>query len=144
MSSIYRIAGIDVHKKMLAVVVADVAAAGEWQWEQKMFGTLDSDLRALAAWLAEREVREAAMESTPEYWIPVWRALEGQCVLDLAQAQSKRAPQGRKLDFADAERLVRRLVAGELVLSFVPDVEQRLWRTATRARHQLTSERVRL
>jgi len=25
----YRIAGIDVHKKMLAVVIADVATAGE-------------------------------------------------------------------------------------------------------------------
>ena len=28
----YRIAGIDVHKRMLAVVVADVAVAGRYQW----------------------------------------------------------------------------------------------------------------
>ena len=40
--------------------------------------------------------------------------------LPLAQAQSNRAPRGRKRDFADAERLVRRLVAQELILSFVP------------------------
>jgi hypothetical protein len=32
-------------------------------------------------------------------------------MLHLAQAQSNRAPQGRKNDFADAERLVKRLVA---------------------------------
>jgi hypothetical protein len=52
----------------------------------------------------------------------------------LAQAQSNRAPQGRKNDFADAERLVKRLVAHELVLSCVPDPEQRLWRTLTRTK----------
>src|SRR5256886_15094830 len=62
----------------------------------------------------------------------------------LAQAQSNRARQGRKNDFADAERLVKRLVANELTLSFVPDPEQRLWRTVTRMKYQLTRNRVQL
>jgi transposase len=44
----------------------------------------------------------------------------------------------------DAERLVKRLVANELTLSFVPDAEQRLWRTVTRRKYQLTREHVRL
>lgn len=65
-------------------------------------------------------------------------------MLHLAQAQSNRAPRGRKNDFADAERLVKRLVAHELILSFVPDSEQRLWRTVTRTRYQLTRNRVQL
>jgi hypothetical protein len=39
---------------------------------------------------------------------------------------------GRKKDFPDAERLVKRLVAQELTLSYVPDTEQRLWRTVIR------------
>jgi hypothetical protein len=34
--------------------------------------------------------------------------------------------------FADGERMVKRLVAQELILSFVPDPDQRLWRTVTR------------
>ena len=38
----------------------------------------------------------------------------------------------------------RRHVAGELIVSFVPDAEQRLWRTMTRSQHQLTRDRVRL
>lgn len=42
------------------------------------------------------------------------------------------ARQGRKEDFGDAERLVKRLAAHELILSFVPGPEQRLWRTLTR------------
>ncbi len=62
--------------------------------------------------------------------------------LHLAQAQSNRGAQGRKRDFPDAERLVRRLVWQELVLSLVPDAEQRLWRTRMRRKYQLTRSRV--
>lgn len=140
----YRIAGIDVHKKMLAVVVRDGVSETEGPWERAKFGTLSSELRRLAAWLAERGVQEVVMESTAQYWKPVWHELEGQCRMYLAQAQSNRAPRGRKGDFVDAERLVRRHIAGELILSFVPDAEQRLWRTMSRTKHQLTRDRVRL
>jgi transposase len=64
--------------------------------------------------------------------------------LHLAQAQSNHGPRGRKKDFPDAERLVKRLVAHELTLSFVPDVTQRLWRSVTRRKFQLTCNRVQL
>src|SRR5207245_261958 len=99
------------------------------------------------------------MESTAQYWKPVWGALEqywkptGQKregtgpmsgTLHLAQAQANRGPRGRKKDFPDAERLVKRLVANELSLSFVPDAEQRLWRTVMRRKYQLTRNRVQL
>ena len=144
MESSYRVVGIDVHKSMLAVVVSDVGRAGEFQFEQRKFGASPSELRALAGWLKERDVREAVMESTAQYWKPVWHELEGQCELFQAPAQSNKAPKGRKRDFADAERLLRRHVAGELILSFVPNPEQRLWRLMTRSRHQLTRDRVRI
>jgi transposase len=144
METTYKVAGIDVHKKMLAVVISDVAQPGEWHFERRKFGTDPSELHALAAWLAEWNVQEAVMESTAQYWKPVWQALEGQCRLQLAQAHSNRAPKGRKRDFADAERLVRRHVAGELILSFVPEPKQQLWRTRTRTKQQLTRDRVRL
>lgn len=144
MESTYKIAGIDVHKKMLAVVVTDAGQPGEWHFERRKFGSGDAELRALAAWLQEAGVAEAVMESTAQYWKPVWQALEGQLNLYLAQAHSNRAPKGRKQDFADAERLVRRHIAGELILSFVPDPEQRLWRIMTRTRQQLLRDRVRL
>ena len=144
MNENYKVAGIDVHKSMLAVVVTDAAAQGEFRFERRKFGTVDSELTDLCRWLAQHEVREAVMESTAQYWKPVWRQLEGQCGLYLAQAFSNRAPRGRKRDFQDAERLVRRHVAGELILSFVPDAEQRMWRTLTRTKHQITRDRVRL
>ena len=80
----------------------------------------------------QRGVQEVAMESTAEYWKPVWMELEGQCRLNLAQAWSNRGPKGRTFDFRDAKRIVRRLLSGELILSYVPEPEQRLWRTLTR------------
>jgi transposase len=154
----YRIAGIDVHKRMLAVVVADVAVDGEYVFERRTVGTTPEQLRGLAAWLVEREVDEVVMESTAQYWRPVWEVLERWWqparrspaaapttgALHLAQAQSNHGPRGRKQDFPDAERLVKRLVAHELTLSFVPDVTQRLWRTVTRRKYQLTCNRVQL
>ncbi len=39
---------------------------------------------------------------------------------------------------------MKRLVAHELTLSFVPDVTQRLWRTVTRRKYQFTCNRVQL
>jgi transposase len=144
MENAYWVAGIDVHKRMLAVVVSDAAREGAFHFQQRKFGTTASELKELQAWLSEQGVREAVMESTAQYWKPVWQQLEGHCQLYLAQAHSNKAPRGRKRDFADAERLLRRHVAGELILSFVPDAEQRLWRTMTRSKHQLTRDRVRI
>ena len=39
---------------------------------------------------------------------------------------------------------MKRLVAQELTLSFVPDAEQRLWRTVMRRKYQITRSRVQL
>ena len=74
----YRIAGIDVHKKMLAVVVSDVEVDGEYQFERRMFGSNPEQLRSLAAWLLEQDIEESVMESTAQYWKPVWGALPPQ------------------------------------------------------------------
>ena len=121
---------------MLAVVIADVAVEGEYQFERRKVGTSPSEMCRLADWLVAEQVEEVVMESTAQYWRPVWATLEqrwrpkrlqegagarsGQ--LHLVQAQSNRGAAGRKKDFPDAERLVKRLAAQELRLSFVPDV----------------------
>ena len=72
----YRIAGVDVHKKMLAVVVADVEGESEYQFERRQFGTTPEHLRLLSEWFVELQVEEVVMESTAQYWKPVWGALE--------------------------------------------------------------------
>lgn len=154
----YRIAGIDVHKRMLAVVTSDVESGREHDFERRKVAATPDQLRGFAQWCVEQQVQEVVMESTAQYWKPAWEALEQYWLpygdpasgtsraprLHLAQAKSNRAPQGRKNDFADAERLVKRFVAQELTLSFVPSPEQRLWRTVTHRKHQLTRDKVRL
>jgi transposase len=147
------IAGIDVHKRVLMVVVGTVcgAAADDGseprepiRFVQRRFGTTTSELLHLLAWLQQHGAQEVVMESTAQYWKPVWLVLERHFRLRLAQAWSNRAPRGKKTDFKDAQRLVRRHAAGELTLSFVPDAEQRQMRTVTRRRTQLTRDRVRI
>ena len=147
----YKVAGIDIHKKVLMVVVASAGeevpdVAGEaLEFECRRFGAGAGERKHLVSWLQERNVSEVVMESTAQYWKPVWLDLEPHFgKLHLAQAHSNRAPKGRKNDFPDAKRLTRRLLAGELMLSFVPDAVQRTWRTVTRGKLQLVRDRVRL
>jgi hypothetical protein len=105
----YRIAAIDVHKKMLAVVVSDVDVESEYTFERRKFSNPEQ-LRSMAAWLLEQEAEEVVMESTAQYWKPVWESLERYwkpvCgkrerakrksgTWHLAQALSNRGRQGR-------------------------------------------------
>ena len=93
----YRIAGVDVHKKMLAVVVADVEIDGDFHFERQKAGTTPSDLRGLADWLVEHEVEEVVMESTAQYWRPVWEALEQHWRPDAVRETARRGSRARSI-----------------------------------------------
>lgn len=136
------IAAIDVHKCVLMVVLIDAEQATVRI--KKRFQTTGPELNKLKLWLQQNGVTEVVMESTAQYWRPVWNALEASLPLYLAQAWSNRAPRGKKNDFKDAERLGRRYIAGELTLSFVPDAKLRELRECTRRRKQLVKGSVRI
>lgn len=130
------LAGIDVHKKMLAVVVRR-QLKDQIEYIKKRFGTTRQEILALAAWLQHEQVSEVVMESTAQYWRPVWYGLEPHFKLHLTHPLKTRAPRGRKTDFRDAQRLADRWASGYLEESFVPDAEQRSWRQLTRTRVHL-------
>lgn len=137
METVYRVlAGIDVHKKMLAVVVRQ-ETEGQPVYEQRRFGTTRSEIEHLAAFLLQHRVSEVVMESTAQYWRPVWQGLEPHMKLHLCHPLKTRGKRGRKNDLRDARRLVDRLHSGDLEDSFVPEIEQREWRLLTRARVDL-------
>jgi transposase len=137
MEPIYRcVAGIDVHKKMLAVVVRR-ERDGKTEYEKRRFGTTHQEIEHLAGWLQHQQVREVAMESTAQYWRPVWYGLEGLFEQHLCHPLRTLAPRGRKRDFRDAQRLADRWWAGDLEDSFIPGAEQRSWRWLTRTRVQM-------
>ena len=60
----YKIAGIDVHKKVLMVVVID-ATTPEEKPERRRFATMPSDLRRLSNWFREQGVQEAVIVRRP-------------------------------------------------------------------------------
>ena len=57
----YRMAGIDVHKKMLAVAVSNVEVESEYQFERRMFGSSPDQLRSLAEWLLKQTFPTSAL-----------------------------------------------------------------------------------
>jgi hypothetical protein len=81
----YKVAGIDVHKKVVMVVVID-RHNPDAKLERRRFLTMPSELQQLSAWLQDRGVEEVAMESTAQYWRSVWMELEPHMRLHLAQA----------------------------------------------------------
>src|SRR4051812_23017849 len=63
------LAGVDVHKKMLAVVVGQVEERS-MQVERAKFGTTTEDLELLGDWLQARGAEEVVMESTGQSYGP--------------------------------------------------------------------------
>ena len=94
-----RVAGIDVHKKVVWVAVRlPGEAPGERTVVIKRFKTFWRPLTKMAAWLAELGVTDAALESTGVYWWPVYHALAGAgievCVCNAAHMRNVPDPVG--------------------------------------------------
>jgi hypothetical protein len=53
---LYKIAGIHIHKRMLAVVVADIGGEGEYEFERRKFRSGGEQLRVLAEWMVANEI----------------------------------------------------------------------------------------
>lgn len=143
MESIFNVvAGLDIHKTVVVVVLHN--AEPDCEYASGVFGTTQAGLRELVGFLRQYNVTDVAMESTAQYWRPVWMTLENEFSLTLAQARSTRARRGRKWDKADAQRIARRLLAGDLTISFVPSPEQRDWRLLSRTQVAMRESMVRL
>ena|SRR5207249_11199829 len=79
----YRIAGIDVHKKKLAVVVADVEVEDEYQFERRWYGSNPEQLRVLSDWLIEQQVEEVVWNQPRNIGSPFgerWSGIGSRCV----------------------------------------------------------------
>ncbi len=82
-----------------------------------------------------------AMESTGDYWRPVYHVREGRGELLLVNAGHIKHVPGRKTDVNDAEWIADLLRHGLLRASFVPPRPQRALRDLTRQRSNLIRER---
>lgn len=84
------------------------------------------------------------MESSGEYWRPVFNILEGNFEVMLVNARHMKAVPGRKTDIKDSQWIAELLQHGLLRPSFIPPVEQRDLRDLTRHRSNFIRERVNL
>jgi len=70
----YTIAAIDIHKKVLMVVVASMAdevadaMGAAVEFACRKFGSGASERNHLVSWLQQHQVREVVMESTAQYF----------------------------------------------------------------------------
>jgi transposase len=139
-----RVAGLDVHKKTVTATRMRITTDERLQWETETFGTTTPELLQLHDWLLAWECTHVAMESTGEYWKPVYNVLEDSFELLVVNATHVHRVPGRKTDVTDSEWLAELQLHGLLKASFVPPKPQRALRELTRYRTRLVQERVRV
>ena len=139
-----RVAGLDVHKKTVVACRMRVTDDKRLEWETGTFGTMMADLLKLHDWLSAWEVQQVAIESTADYWKPVFNILEAGFEVILVNAKHVQKVPGRKTDASDAEWLAELMLHGLLKASFIPPKPQRELRELTRYRTTLVQERTRI
>jgi len=133
-----RCAGLDIHKKTVTACRRNAK-----EQEVKTFGTTTPDLLELVDWLLEWECTHVAMESTGDYWKPIYNLLEGSFQILLVNAKHVKHVPGRKTDIGDAQWLAELMQYGLLKASFIPPSGQRDLRDLTRYRTKQVQERAR-
>jgi len=135
-----RVAGLDVHKKIIVASVVLEDSEGQLFEETREFGTLPRDLDLLRDWLSELQIEITVMESTGVYWKDIHAVLE-KANLSVLVANAKHIKQvsGRKTDTTDSQWLAYLARCGLLVgKSFIPEKPLRELRLLTRYRIKLT------
>jgi len=139
------VAGVDVHKEILAITVLIGAADEVPREEQFECSTFTDDLMACGLKLKEMGVTDVAMESTGIYWKPVfnvWNPLGLKVIVGNA-THIKNVP-GRKTDMNDSRWIAELHRYGLIRASFIPDGEFQRIRLLSRHRTNLTEDLTRV
>jgi transposase len=139
-----RCAGVDIHKRTVVACRVVLTDDGEWLRETRSYGTTSEELLRLADWLAAGGCTHVGLESTGEFWKPVFNLLESSFEVWLLNAQHIQAVPGRKTDVRDAEWIADLLRHGLVRPSFIPPRPQRELRELTRHRTNFVRERATL
>lgn len=135
------VAGVDVHKDILAITVMIGEEGEEPRVEHYECSTMTDDLKAMGVTLKELGVTDVAMESTGVYWKPVYNVWEplGLNVI-IGNASHIKGIPGRKTDTKDSEWIAQLHRFSLIKPSFVPEgVYQRL-RLLSRHRTNLVGD----
>ena len=135
--------GIDVHQKTIVCCILDGPLdTNKPKKSYKIFGTRTSELRKALEWLEENEVTDIFMESTGQYWVPVFNIFsEGNFNMILANPEHIKNVPGRKTDMKDAEWIAQLGRVGLIQNSYIPAPEVMELRLMTRRRQSYTQKR---
>jgi transposase len=138
-----RVAGLDVHKKVVWVAVRlPGSRPGERTVTVKRYRTFWRELTKMTAWLTGLGVTDAALESTGVYWWPVYHALaQAGIEVCVCNAAHMRNVPGRKRDVADCQWIAELHEHGLLRPSFIPTAAVAELRARTRYRKKLIEQR---
>ena len=135
--------GIDVHQKTIVCCILDGPLdTNRPKKIQKTFGTRTHELQQALEWLVEHGVTDVFMESTGQYWVPIFNIFsDGPFHMTLANPQHIKNVPGRKTDMKDAEWIAQLGRCGLIQASYLPDLEVMELRLMTRRRQSYMQKR---
>jgi len=132
--------GVDVHNKFILATIL----SSDGLKLQDRFGTSLEDLLKFKIWLKESGCHKVALESTGNYWLPIYHVLEGSVNFILANAYQIKHIPGRKTDTLDSEWIAEICLKNLITPSRIFTKDHRELRSLTRARESLIKVRTKI
>lgn len=135
--------GIDVHQKSIVCCILDGPLdTNRPKKIEKTFGTRTYELRQARDWLNDHHVSDVFMESTGQYWLPIFNIFsDAPFRMILANPQHIKNVPGRKTDTKDAEWIAQLGRFGLIQASYIPDHDVMELRLMTRRRQSYMQKR---
>ena len=132
--------GVDVHNKFIMATIL----SSDGLKLQNRFETSLEDLLKFKSWLKENGCHKVALESTGNYWLPIYHVLEGHVNFILANAYQIKHIPGRKTDTLDSEWIAELCLKNLITPSRIFTKDHRELRSLTRARESLIKVRTKI
>lgn len=68
--------GADIHKTFLIATIIKTTNGIEPSYAKKRFSAFNNSILQFKQWLLENECHDVCMESTGNYWVPIYNLLE--------------------------------------------------------------------
>jgi transposase len=132
--------GVDVHNQF---IVATILSSDGLRLQSR-FETNLEELLKFKDWLKENSCHKVALESTGNYWLPIYHVLEGSVNFILANAYQIKHIPGRKTDSLDSEWIAEICLKNLISPSRIFTRDHRELRSLTRARESLIKVRTKI